>query len=173
MATISPGTGGTLKSTTLEKMAVEAALMLQNLEQASTSATPPNNIAVSFFTGDSVVQIQATFPISVSVSASGQTTINPKEYISPATAFNNGGTTSDLKSTTLVDAVLELFQRLQNLEKTQANAANNVQVTYDTETEIATINAELPVVYGLATDGSVAVQAISYLTTASSNSTPS
>jgi hypothetical protein len=158
MAAFNPGAGGTLKSTTLEAIAVEAALALQNQERDKTTTDVTfNNIAVSFFTGDNVVTVQAVLPFTASF-VNGQVALRATDYI--GVPFTGGG---DLQATTLPEAVIELFQRLQNVEKTQAEAGDKVQVSYNTETGIATINAELPVSYSVAADGSVSVNAVSYL----------
>ncbi|PLZ95296.1 hypothetical protein CEN50_22835 [Fischerella thermalis CCMEE 5268] len=158
MATFNPGTG-TLKSTSLEAAAMEAAQILQNAERASTVDPQPNNIAVNYFTGDNVVQVRATLPINQSVSASAQAVFVAEDYI--GTSFSNGG--GDLTSSTLPAAVLELFQRLQIAEKSASSNPNNITITYDTETEIATINAEMPVSFTVSSNGSVSIVAAPYL----------
>ena len=161
MAAFDPGAGGTLKSTTLEGIAMEAALLLQNAERAAQTATPeafPNNIAVSFFTGDNVIQVQAALPLSADFSNDGKVTFSAVDYLgSPFT------TDGDLKATTLPQAVLEIFQRLQNTEKSQPDAGDKVQLSYATETNIATINAEFPIIFSVATDGTISVSANPYL----------
>jgi hypothetical protein len=161
MAAFDPGAGGTLKSTTLEGIAMEAALLLQNAERAAIAATPeafPNNIAVSFFTGDNVIQVQAALPLSADFSNDGKVTFSAVDYLgSPFT------TDGDLKATTLPQAVLELFQRLQNTEKSQPDAGDKVQLSYATETNIATINAEFPITFSVAPDGTISVSANPYL----------
>jgi len=154
MAVFNPGTGGTLKSTTLERVSLEASMNLQNSE----TTTSGSKIAVNFFTGDNTVSIQAALPFTTTFM-NGQVALTPTDYV--GVPFANGG--GDLQATTLPGAVLELFQRLQNTEKAQTDAGNKVQITYDTEAGLATINAEIPVVYVVAADGSLSIVAESYL----------
>ncbi|MDJ0737079.1 MAG: hypothetical protein QNJ47_23925 [Nostocaceae cyanobacterium] len=158
MTTFNPGTGGTLNSTTVEAAFMEACQLLQNEERAIEELT--NNIAVNYFTGDNVVQVSGTFPLVQSVDVTtGKSSFSTSEFIT--TTFANGG--GDLKSTNLPNAVLELALTLQVLEKTQADAPNNVQITYDTEAELITIAAENPIEFSLNTDGSAKISAIPYL----------
>lgn len=158
MAIFNPGTGGTLKSTTLEAIATEVAFALQNEERSRTTPEVTfSNIAVSFFTGDNVVTIQAVLPFTTSF-VNGQVALTAVDYINAP--FTKGG---DLQASTLPEAVLEIFQRLQNAEKSQPNAGDKVQISYNTETALATINAQLPVTYSASTDGSISIHTVSYL----------
>ncbi len=158
MAIFDPGTGGTLTSTTVEAAFIEACQLLQDEERAIEELT--NNIAVNYFTCDNVVQIGGTFPLVQSIDeVTGKPTFSTTEFIT--TTFANGG--GDLKSTNLPNAVLELAQKLQILEKTQTDAPNNIQITYNTETELITIAAENPIQFSVNTDGSVKISAFSYL----------
>jgi len=104
-------------------------------------------------------QKRATLPINQSVSANAQAAFVAEDYI--GTSFSNGG--GDLTSSTLPAAVLELFQRLQIAEKSASSNPNNITITYDTETELATINAEMPVSFTVSSNGSVSIVAVPYL----------
>ncbi|MDJ0675513.1 MAG: hypothetical protein QNJ36_09065 [Calothrix sp. MO_167.B42] len=154
MAVLNPGTGGTLISTTYEGAFVEACQLLQNAESDT------DNIAVNYFTGDNTVQIAGTFPMVQSVDTNGKPIFSTTEFVT-ATFANGGG---DVKSTNLPNAVLELAQQLQVKEKSEADSSNNVQITYDTETEIITIAAQLGVAFSVnSTDGSTKVLTSAYL----------
>ncbi len=154
MAVLNPGTDGTLTSTTYEGAFVEACQLLQNAESDT------DNIAVNYFTGDNTVQIAGTFPMVQSVDTNGKPIFSTTEFVT--FTFANGG--GDVKSTNLPNAVLELAQQLQVKEKSEADSSNNVQITYDTETEIITIAAELGVAFSVnSTDGSTKILTSAYL----------
>lgn len=160
MANFTPGTG-TIQATSLEGAALVACQLLQELEEAD--ATNPNNIAVNYFTGDKVVQVQWQTPIVTSLSADGKLLISGNDYVT--STFTAGG---DVKSTSLVTATLEIFQRLQALEKAtedplEPDANNRVQISYDIDALIGTVNAELPIAFAVA-NGAVGISAVSYLT---------
>ncbi|MDJ0735381.1 MAG: hypothetical protein QNJ47_15210 [Nostocaceae cyanobacterium] len=155
MATFNPGTGGTLISTTVEAAFLEACQLLQNAEVN----TEVDNIAVNYFTGDNAVTVTGTFPLVQSLSSSGESIFTTTDFID--FTFANGG--GDLNSNSLPKTVLELAQKLQILEKTQADAPNNVQVTYDTEAELITIAAETPIQFSVNATGAVEINASSYL----------
>ncbi|MFM2310813.1 MAG: hypothetical protein RLZZ04_89 [Cyanobacteriota bacterium] len=159
MANFNPGTG-TIQTTTLEGAALIAAQLLQDLEEAEVANQ--NNIAVNYFTGDKTVQIQWTTPIVTSLSADGKLQIAAEAYVT--SIFQAGG---DVKSTALVPATLEIFQRLQALEKAAEDPAdpaakNKVQISYDIDALTGTVNAELPIDFAVAA-GTVQVSAVTYL----------
>ncbi|MGL5924057.1 hypothetical protein [Chroococcidiopsis sp.] len=159
MANFTPGTG-TIQASTLEGAALVACQLLQDLEESE--ATNPNNIAVNYFTGDKVVQVQWVTPITTSLAADGKLLVSGNDYVT--SIFSPGG---DVKSTALVSATLELFQRLQALEKANVDpedpeAKNKVQIQYDIDALTGTISAELPIAFAV-TNGAVTISAVPYL----------
>ena len=157
MATFDP-TGSTLKSVTLEAAVMEVSQLLQNTESASDN--PGNNIAVNYDTGDNVVQIQAVMPFEQTIAASGQTQFVGTNYI--AATWSSGG---DVQSANLAAATVELLQKLQIKEKSLAENPNNVTISYDTETLLATINATLPIEFLVSnSSGRIEIVAVPYLT---------
>lgn len=82
MASIIPGTGGTLKSVTLENVLLEAAMLAQiaetNLAQNRDSV---NNISVTFNADSANVSITADLQVSQVVDATGQLVLKAKEYL--------------------------------------------------------------------------------------------
>lgn len=124
MATITPGTGGTLKSTTLEGALCEALKLLKGYEQDSTK-NPANLNYVFSYNQDFVTnKIDATWSIPVQrlIDTTGGTTYKCAEYLTNVGyAAGSGGT---LKSTTLANVVLEISERIQELE---ANPLKNTR----------------------------------------------
>ena len=157
MATFDP-TGSTLQSVTLEAAVMEISQLLQDAESAEGENN--NNMSVNYFTGDNTVQIQAVMPIEQTVSSTGEIQFVGVNYI-PTTTWTAGG---DVKSTNLAAACLEMFQKLQIEEKSLVSNPNNITVTYDTETLLATINAEFSVEFQVdAPTGNVRIIAVPYL----------
>ena len=79
----SAGTGGDLKSTTLEAAMLEAAFKLQALEKAPVAlgaTAPDNNMTITINTETLVAAINATLPISFSV-AGGLPVIEAVSYL--------------------------------------------------------------------------------------------
>lgn len=160
MADFVSGTG-TITASTLEGAALVATQMLQDLEESTPDN--PDNIAVNYFTGDKTVQIQWNVPITASVATDGKLLISAANYVDYPD-FEPGTT---IKSTQLPQAVLEIFQNLQTLEKSQENpedpgANNKVQISYNVDNLIGTVTAELPIAFN-ATAGSVVIDAVEYL----------
>lgn len=81
MAAITPGTGGTLKSATVEGTLLEVALLLQGLEEAVTTDPIPENVNVTLDTNDGTATISATIPISVGFDTSGKPVITATPYV--------------------------------------------------------------------------------------------
>lgn len=82
MATITPGTGGALKSDTAENALLEAAMLVQSLER--TPANNPDNrnfCQVTFNTDAGTATVTSTFPITPVVGADGRITIEAVEYL--------------------------------------------------------------------------------------------
>ncbi|MBW4535516.1 MAG: hypothetical protein KME09_16390 [Pleurocapsa minor HA4230-MV1] len=156
MTVFTPGTG-TIQASTYEAAALVAAQMLQDLE-----GTDVNNIAVNYFTGDNVVQIQWAAPIATSLVA-GKLEIASVDYITYG-GFVSG---NSLSATGLPAALLEIFQNLQELEKVQQDpenpdVLNRVQISIDLDALTATVNAELPISF-TASNGAVQISAVAYL----------
>ncbi|MGK7942350.1 MAG: hypothetical protein AB4062_19760 [Crocosphaera sp.] len=161
MAAFNPGITSSLSSTTLEGAVIEASLLLQNHELTSVEDTPPNNIAVNYFTGDNTCQITATLPIAMSQNSNGEIVVTAVDYF-PFPGYNVGDS-PDFQAASLPGAVLELFQKLQSQEIAQ-NTNNNVTITYDSETLIATITSNtLPISFAVNAAGKSEVTAVEYV----------
>lgn len=160
MVNLAPGTNGTLKSTSYEAAFLEAAQILELTEEGSTTPTTVNFTAVDLNNAQKTADITINLPVTFAISSTdGSVKIAGAAYVTPV--FANGG--GDIKSDTLPEAVLELAQYLQNLEIATSGAANNVNITYNTESRFAAITASLPVVKSISADGSIKVVATPYL----------
>lgn len=83
MADITPGTGGTLKSTTAENALLEAAMLVQARER--TGANNPNNrnfVNVTFNSDAGTATISATIPVVQTIDpATGGISLVAEEYL--------------------------------------------------------------------------------------------
>lgn len=164
-----PGTGGTTVSTTWEAVSIELAERLQGFEEAANASltNPVNRVAVNYDSGiPKVAQIQINMPITLEIGTDGAPKYVAAPFVSPAPAYS-AGTGGDLKSANLEAATFEAFSKLQALEKATQPVgtpapANNVTITVNTETLLASIVANLPIEFSLVS-GKPTVNAVSYL----------
>ncbi|MHC5737468.1 hypothetical protein [Nostoc sp.] len=160
MTTFAPGTNGTLKSTSYEAAFLEAAQILELAEEGSLTPTTVNFTDVSFNNAQKTADITINLPVTLAISSTdGSVRISGDAYVTPT--FANGG--GSVKSDTLPEAVLEIAQFLQSLEIATSDAANNVNVTYNSEQRFAAITASLPAVKSVSADGSIKITVTPYL----------
>jgi len=81
MAAFTPGTGGDLKSTSIEAAFVELAQLLQAAEAGNTEPDSENFLSLTYDTEAGNAVISASMPISLSVDAAGKTVITATPYI--------------------------------------------------------------------------------------------
>lgn len=161
-----PGTG-TLKSVTVEAALVEAMVALQIAEEAArvTDATIPNAVGVNFFTGDKTVTLAiADFPL-VRTNVAAGVAFKGINYFNavPVPAFSNTG--SDLLSTSLVQAVFELAQKLEiaELAAPVIDGKNISTSSIDTSNNLFAFQAELNVTMSQTPAGVTQFAVVSYL----------
>ena len=160
MTTFNPGTGGTLKSVTWEAALFEAAQLLDTAEQADTANTS-NFIAVDPNPVGNTLDLNANLPFTVAIdSATGKPTISAFTYC--VQSFTPG-TGSDLKATTLQEAVLEIAQKVQNLEQSQGET-NRLNLIYNTDQLLCSIVTTNPYTVAINASGGLTYTAIPYLT---------
>lgn len=161
MAAFDPGTGGTLKSTTLEDAFLEGFQLLNAAEAAL--ANNPGLTSMNFDTDAGIATMTASLPVATSVAADGSINVAAFTTGYVTNAFNPGSPAGDVASTTLLGAVIEMAQLLQATENTQ-QADDNVQVSIDGNTGRFSITAALPITLGVnSTSGKVEITATEYL----------
>jgi hypothetical protein len=159
MATFAPGTGGTLKSVTLEQAIIELSERSQSLDEALT--TPTGNLGIVYNANGNTCTLGHIIPISSSV-VGGKPTFTATNFLTGSTF--TPGTGGDLVSVNYPAALLELAHLMQAAEEAEPTADNNVQVTYDLDALTATVSAVLPVSYSIdATNGKTVITATPYL----------
>ena len=155
MAIFNPGTG-TLKSLTLEAAFVEACQLLEFAEESSTNPETVNFTTLDHDNGPKTLSITCNLPITVSVNSSGRPEFTVREYL--VTSFSPS---PDISSTYLQAAVLEIAQKLQEVELTTEN--NKINLTYDTDVGLVLINAVFESIKNISTDGSINIAVTPYL----------
>lgn len=176
MATLTPftpGTGGTIKSTSVEAALLEAALLQQEAETAYAAGAPnpaitsPSTIAVNFFTGDNTAQIQFAAPITDTTDpVDGSIKIAVRQAVMVPVAAFAAGAGGDLKSTNMGGSILELIQKLSVEEGAETTPPTNGVQTLAVDLDAGTINVtvQLPIDISVTATGSVAILADPYLT---------
>jgi hypothetical protein len=166
MATITPGTGGTIKQTTIEGQVIETITLLQLMESdASKNANNRNAITLSINTNTREFVASFVVPVEQSFNTDGSIKLAASPYLTGVTfATGTGGT---YKSTTLEAYCLEVLMALQAQELLTAKnpqAKNLVSASYDSETGLYSGALNLPISYTL-NNGILTVSPVEYLLT--------
>lgn len=167
MATITPGTGGSLTSNTAEGQAVEALIYLQSRE-LNTAANPSGEDRITASIDIDVQTLTGSYrlPAVQSINSQGQLVIAAQSYLSGGGFTPGAGGT--FKSTSIEAYVLEALMYLQFLEaQPQKNpqARNFVQGSYNADSATYSGTFSLPVSISLAAGGKIEIQANEYLQT--------
>lgn len=152
-------TGSPLKSTHRAAAFIEAMIMLQNAESALPADTAPNNVSVSYDLEARTVTADAALPVATVISSTGQPTLQAQAYL--VAAFVPG--TSDVKSDTLPEAVLELAYMVNASELLipEATRPNNISISI--ADDVATISFTGPITYSLDGTGKTLITTSDYL----------
>jgi hypothetical protein len=151
MATVTPGTGGTIKSTTAEGQLHEIMSFL-SINQASIGTNPSEATNVSCSHDQQALLFSGTYQFSVAqtIAANGSLTLAVNPYL-VGTAFQegSGGT---FKSNTPEGYALEVLMYLQNRELNPSfnpNNRNNITGSYNSDTGLYQGSFSIPVILGI------------------------
>lgn len=151
MATVTPGTGGTIKSTTAEGQAHEI-LSFISLRQLSEVTNPGQVTNVLANHDQQALLFSGTYQFSVSQAIDGNgglvLSVNPY-LVGSAFQEGSGGT---FKGNSPEKYALEVLMYLQNLERTPASnpsSRNYVTGTYNSDTGLYQGSFSLPVILGI------------------------
>ncbi len=166
MATITPGSSGTIKSSTIEGQVIETVTLLQ-LTESDTSKNSSARNAITLNLNLNTNEFVASFvlPVSQSFNTDGSIKLSAQTYLTGVTfAAGSGGT---YKSTTLEAYTLEVLTALQFQEQISAKnpqGRNLISGAFDSETGLYSGALNLPITYSL-TNGSIKVDPVEYLLT--------
>lgn len=165
MASITAGTGATLKSDTAEGQCLESLVFLQ-LQENSTQRNPAalSNVVGAIDTDLLVFSGTFTIPASQTLGSSGSLVIAADPYLSGV--IFTPGTGGTFKSVTAEAYVLETLMYLQALEQNLLKNPQNrnfITGSYNSDTKVYTGTFSLPILLSLGTDGEVICVANPYL----------
>lgn len=151
MATVTPGTGGTIKSTTAEGQAHEV-LSFISLKQLSEVTNPGQVTNVLASHDQQALLFSGTYEFSVTqtIDGSGGLVLSVNSYL-VGSAFQEG-TGGTFKGNTPEKYALEVLMYLQNLERNPTlnpSSRNYVSGTYNSDTGLYQGSFSLPVIFGI------------------------
>lgn len=150
---------GDLKSTSLEALLFEASFNLQERETRTAQPTP--SIAVNVGLGNNIATIAANIPVEIIPDAVEGFTFRA---IPNNSIVNDGYDKSAglaLTGDSLNSNILECAQRLQAIERAADPLSDEIQVSLNTDTLIATIAASLP--FTVTVDGDIRLVAAPFI----------
>ncbi|MBW4486098.1 MAG: hypothetical protein KME14_26545 [Tildeniella torsiva UHER 1998/13D] len=166
MASVTPGTGGTIKSTTAEGQAHEI-LSFISLKQLSEVTNPGQVTNVLASHDQQALFFSGTYQFSVSqvIDGSGNLTLSVNPYL--VGAGFQVGTGGTFKGNSPEKYALEVLMFIQNLERNPTlnpSSRNYVTGTYNSDTGLYQGSFSLPVLFNLdAGSGNVNYGADPYL----------
>lgn len=166
MATITPGTGGTIKQATIEGQVIETLTLLQLMESDTSKNSSARN-AVTLNLNLNTNEFVASFviPVVQSFNTDGSIKLAAQIYLTGVTfAAGSDGT---YKSTTLEAYSLEVLMALQFQEQITAKnpqARNLISGAYDSDTGLYSGALNLPITYAL-NNGKIEITPVEYLLT--------
>jgi len=151
MATVTPGTGGTIKSTTAEGQAHEIVSFI-SLKQASEVTNPGQVFNVLGNHDQQALLFSGTYQFSVTqaIDGNGGLVLSVNPYL-VGPGFQQG-TVGTFKGNTPEKYALEVLMYLQNLERnltSNPSARNYVTGTYNSDTGLYQGSFSLPVIMGV------------------------
>lgn len=151
MATVTPGVGGTIKSTTAEGQAHEI-LSFISLKQNSEVTNPGQVTNVLGSHDQQALLFSGTYQFSVtqSIDGSGNLNLSTNPYLIGAGFQEGSGGT--FKGNSPEKYALEVLMYLQNLERDPAKNPSNrnyVTGTYNSDTGLYQGSFSLPVIMGI------------------------
>lgn len=166
MATYTPGTGGTLKSTTLENAFHEALNSAINFEK-DTAKNPQNQqkIGLSINAVTRSATGSFTFSLTKEITTAGTISFPVTDYFT--TSGFTPGTGSTIKSANLPAAIVELAELLQTREQNSTKNPQNLNtitsLNYDSEALTVDCTFAYNLDAAMATDGGLSLKAKTYL----------
>lgn len=166
MTTITPGTGGTLKSTTLENAFHECLVKGLSYELDSTkNPSSIKNITLALDLATNRARGTFSFSFGLELGTTGQMTVTVSEYLT-STGFTSG-TGGTVRSNTIASAIVEIAEMLQakdRLPSKNPSQANTITgLSYDSETLVVTGAFEYGIVTSVEATGNTIISAKNYL----------
>lgn len=166
MATLTPGSGGTLKSVTLENDFHEALSRVALAEQdANKNPQGLTRVTMTLDVRTSRVTGTFTFGLTKETTTTGSTSFVVVEHLVSGYTAGTGGT---IKSGGLCSAVVEIAEAIQSKEQISSKNPSTINVitglTYDSETLLVSGSFDYQAVATMTGDGNLSIAAKTYLT---------
>ncbi len=162
-------TGSGITATTKAAAFVEVCRLLNEAEIARNAANPgltaKNNVTMSASFDNKTFSIAASLPIQNVLDTTGKMVLDAVDYLGTLYSVFVPGT-GQAKSTDLPSLLLEIAQILSAAEKAitpEADQPNNIQLTYDNESGVATITGNIPFTATIGAAGVVSLTALDYV----------
>lgn len=153
MATITPGTGGTIVSTTAEGQAHEI-LSWISWKQANSSVNPSGvtNVTGTHDQQDLIFTGTYSFSVTQAIDPTGSLKLDAKTYlVGSGFQVGTGGTFKGNSPEKYCLEVLMFLQALEASSTTNPNNRNFVTGTYNSDTQIYQGSFSIPVILGVST----------------------
>lgn len=165
MATITPGTGSTIKSSKIEEHLLEIITFgkAQELDTAKNSA-PPKSYIQGFTYTDTLFRCNLSIPVNRSTNETGGSLFTTPDYLSGVTF--TPGTGGTFKSTNFAAYLVECVLHAQELERDTAknpSGADRITGNFDINPNVFTGSVEIPIKPGVGADGKPNFTAVEYL----------
>jgi hypothetical protein len=146
MTLITPGTTGTLQSTSAEAALVEILTFIRNNERLSAkNPSSRRYVNVDYNLNTGFVVLSWTIPSRVNITGTGSIETSADNYLTDVSFFS--GTGGTFKSTGYTQSILEIAEFLQLAEQDSSknpNDLNYIQSNYDSDTKNYSGNAQIP-----------------------------
>lgn len=165
MASINPGTGGTLTATSAEG-ALQEILSFIRIQEQTAGRNPQEKTSVNARWDSNSNTLTGTFSFAASRTISGDGSINlaAQTYLqSTSYSAGSGGT---FKSATPESAAIEILEYLQILEANSTanpNNENRITSSFDSDRGLYTGSFTLPISLSIGDDGTIVFVAPEYL----------
>lgn len=167
MATITPGTGGTIKSAKVESHLLEIITFAKVQELDTTKNPAPPKLYIQGYTfTDALFRCNLSIPVNRTTNSGGESVISTPDYLSGVTF--TPGTTGTFKSTNFAAYLVEVLMYAQDLERNAAKnpaGADRISGNFDINPNLFSGSVELPISLSLGTDGKPVYTATEYLLT--------
>lgn len=159
MTVFAPGSGGSLKSTTVEAAFLELVVRAANAPRLTT-APEDAQIAYQLDSAASAITGTMTIPIETSLTG-GLITTNPVPFVDETGYMT--GTGGDLASSGLIDNLVELAYKVNEIPAKPENEIGGLDLSADLDAKRVSATFTCPVTISVDSAGKPILTAVDYL----------
>jgi len=159
MTIFNPGTGASIKSTTVEAAFLE---LIVRAATATRLTDAPEDAALSYQISSATNALTGAMVVPFASSLTGGLiTTNPTPFLNES--GYTSGTGGDLSSSGLIDNLVELAYRVNELPSTPESTFGGLDLTMDLDAKRLTASFTLPIAFSVGSDGVPKVTAQDFL----------